>query len=534
MSTSAWSPLRQPLFRDRWIATIVSSTGTWMQDTAGAWLMTTLTTSPLLIALMQTAVTLPALLLGLVAGATADIIDRRRLLLICQTWMLLIALLLSFFTWTGVITPNTLLALTFLLSVGAAMSGPAWQAIVPELVSRSELPAAIALNSAGFNLARAVGPALGGLTVAAFASPQTGAGVVFLINSVSFLATITMLYRWQRQPCNQGALPAERIVGAVRSGWRYTRYSTPMRTILIRTAILTAGVSAMWALLPLVAQQNLQQGAIGYGILNGCLGVGAVLGALVLPRLRQRFSVNALITVSTLIFVAVLCILAFVYNVFVLLLTLIAAGIGWISAISSLNTAVQLSVPNWVKARALGTYQMVFLGGLAVGSAFWGAVAERVGISTALIAAATSLLAGIPVALRYRLMPVTKSELADVLALGEPHVVIEPSPQEGPVLITIEYHVDPADAAAFSEAIHQMRIVRLRDGAVRWGIFQDIASPTRHLETYVVESWAEHLRQHERFTRADHLLREQVNAFHRGHEPPLVTHMIYIHDTRLD
>jgi MFS family permease len=529
MKTSAWSPLSQSLFRDRWIATIVSSLGSWMQDTAGAWLMISLTTSPLLIALMQTAATLPVLLLGVIAGATADIIDRRRLLLICQSWMLVVAMVLSGLTWFGLISPWTLLILTFLLNIGAAMSGPAWQAIVPELVSQDELPAAIALNSAGFNLSRAVGPALGGLIVAAFASPTTGAGVVFLINSVSFLAIIYVLYRWHRQPTYRSALPTERVFGAVRSGLRYARYSDAMRRILIRTVVLTAGVSAMWALLPIVAQQNLNKGAVGYGILNGCLGLGAVIGAVLLPRLRQQFSSNALITLSTLVFVAVLLILALIHNVPLVLIAMIVAGVAWLGAISSLNTAVQLSVPAWVKARALGTYQMLFLGGLAVGSAFWGFVAEHIGVVSTLLAAAISLLVGLPIGLRHRLVKTGRSELADTLMLVEPHVVVEVNPEEGPVLITVEYQVELDQAVSFAAAIHRLRQVRLRDGAVRWGIFQDVAEPVRHVETFVVESWAEHLRQHERFTQADQMIRDQVFAFHQGSEPPLVSHMIYTH-----
>jgi MFS family permease len=283
----------------------------------------------------------------------------------------------------------------------------------------------------------------------------------------------------------------------------------------------------MWALLPLVAQQNLKLGALGYGILNGCLGAGAVVGAFTLPQLRQRFSTNALITISTLVFVGVLLILAFVHSAPLLLLTLIVAGVAWLAAISSLNTAVQLSVPDWVKARELGAYQMLFLGGLALGSAFWGFVAQQIGVAAAFTAAAASLLVGLPIGLRHRLPRTGKSELADTLTLGEPHMVIEVNPEAGPVLITVEYLVDPNQSVAFADVIHQLRRVRLRDGAVRWGIFQDVADPVRHVETFVVESWAEHLRQHERFTRADQLIRDRVFAFHQGSEPPRVTHMIY-------
>jgi len=484
--------------------------------------MTSLTTSPFLIALMQTAATLPVLVFGLFAGAIADVFDRRRLLIFWQGWMLVTALVLSGLTLFGVIAPWMLLALTFLLSVGNAMSGPAWQAIVPELVPRSELPTAIALNSAGFNLARAVGPALGGLLVAA-----VGGGVVFLINSLSFIAVIMMLYRWHRQPHYTSALPAEMVVGAIRAGLRYVQFAPALQGILIRAFFPTICISALWALLPLVAHKDLNQGALGYGILNGCLGFGAVIGAALLPRLRQRFSADWLVVIATLIFTLTLLTLAYVHAVALVMIALVLGGIAWISMTSCFNIAVQFSVPTWVQARALGTYQMVFQGSLALGSAMWGFVAESIGTSSALLYAAIGLLLGIPTVLRYRLMRGATSDLTPALDRTEPQVVIEFRLEEGPVLVTVEYRINPAQAKTFIEKIHVLRVVRLRDGAVRWGIFHDIADPTRYLETFVVESWLEHLRQHERVTVADRAVRDQVLAFHQGSEPPIVSHMIY-------
>ncbi|MDF5726776.1 MAG: MFS transporter [Rhizonema sp. PD38] len=521
---STWAPLRRSLFRDRWIASILSNVGSWMQDTAGVWLMTSLTTSPFLIALMQTAATLPMLFLGILAGATADIFDRRRLLIFWQSWMLVLALILSGLTLAGAISPLQLLTLTFLLSLGNAMGAPAWQAIVPELVPRSELPTAIALNSAGFNLARAIGPALGGLVVAA-----TGAGVVFSINAISFIAVIAMLKRWHRQPLYTSALPAERMLGAVRSGLRYIRYAPAMQAILIRAFVSTICVSVLWALLPLVAQRDLNQGALGYGILNGCLGFGAVLGAALLPKLRQRFSSDNLVVIATLVFAVTLLILAYIHAIAPVAIALILSGIAWISMTSSFNIAVQLSVPAWVQARALGIYQMVFQGSLAVGSALWGILAQSVGASTTFVCAGIALLIGIPVTLRYRLMRGAKSDLTPALNRTEPQVVIEFQPEEGPVLVTVEYNIDPVEAEAFVEKIHHLRSVRLRDGAIRWGIYHDTAYPTRYLETFVVESWLEHLRQHERVTVEDRAIRAQVFSFHQGSETPIVSHMIYAH-----
>jgi len=299
---SVWTPLRRPLFRSRLIASIISNTGSWMQDTAGAWLMTSLTSSPLLVAMMQTAASLPVLLLGLPAGATADVLDRRRLLLIWNGWMLAAAAILSGLTFWGGIEPWSLLLLTFLLSTGSAMNGPTWQAIVPELVSREELPEAIALNSAAFNIARAVGPAAGGLTVAAFVLASRGAGVVFLVNALSFLAVLIVIYLWKRTPLFTSALPAERLLASMRAGLRYTRFAPALRAILVRAFLQTFCVSGMWALLAVVAKTDLHKGAMGYGILTGCIGAGAVVGAILVPTLRKHFSADSIVTAAALAF----------------------------------------------------------------------------------------------------------------------------------------------------------------------------------------------------------------------------------------
>jgi MFS family permease len=527
---SAWAPLRRALFRDRWIASLVSNFGAWMQDTAGTWLMATLTTSPLLIALMQTAASLPVLLLGLPAGAMADVFDRRRLLIFWQSWMLAAALLLSILTFAGLIGPGLLLALTFLLALGAALNNPAWQAIVPELVPRSELPDAIALNSAGFNLARAAGPALGGLTVAAFASARRGAGVVFLINALSFGAVILVLYFWRRQPWHTSALPAERFIGSMRAGVRYARHSPPVRSVLARTVALTSCLSAMWALLAVVAQQDLHQGAVGYGFLNGCIGAGAVAGATTLPLLRRRHGADFLINGAALVFTGTLLVLAWVRSVPLVLVALFAGGMAWTTIASSLNIVLQTSTAPWVQARALGTYQMVFQGGMALGSAFWGWVAEHTSTPLALTASAIALLAGLPL---HRRFPLTRpaSDFTpagnDFTAASEGYPLVGPEPDDGPVLVTVEYRIDPGQADAFLRAVHALRPVRLRDGALLWGLFRDTEEPAVYLESFLVESWVEHQRQHERFTVADEALRAAVLAFHVEDKPPVIRHLVY-------
>ena len=529
MSDSAWTPLRQPLFRNRWLASIVSNTGGWMQDTAATWLMTSLTRSPLLIALMQTAASLPVLLLGLPAGAMADILDRRRLLIFWQSWMLGAAAVLSILSFGHGIGPWMLLLLTLLLNVGAAMNNPAWQAIVPELVPRSELAEAISLNSAAYNLARAVGPALGGLCMAIFVSVMTGAATVFLINAASFLFVILVLYVWKRKPLYTSDLPAERLLSSIRAGLRYVHHASAIRGILIRAFLVTSCVAAMWALLAVVAQRDLKHGALGYGLLNASIGAGAVGGAILLPRIRAKLSADAIVFASTIAFVLTLAVMAFVHTTVLVVAVLLLAGFAWTSTTSTFNIAVQVAAPAWVQARLLGTYQMVFQAGMAIGSAAWGWVAEHSSTPAALSAAALGLLAGLPLAARYRIHAGVTADLSSARALirSAPSVVIELRPEDGPVLISIRYCIEPEQAQEFINAIHELKTIRLRDGAMRWGLFKDAADPTRYVETFLVESWAEYLRQRERLTVTDLQVRSKVFNFHGGDTPPVVTRMIY-------
>ena len=525
---SGFEPLKSPLFRDLWIASTVSNLGGWMQDTAGTWLMTVLTPSPLLIALMQTAASLPVLVLGLLAGATADIFDRRRLLLFWQTWMLAAVALLSLLTFLNIISPWVLLSLTFLLSVGVAMNSPAWQAIVPELIPHEQLPEAVSLNSAGFNLARALGPALGGLTVAAFTHADTGAAWSFLLNSLSFVGVIFVLYQWKRRPLFKSALPAERIYGSMRAGLRYVQYAPLLKAALARAFVFTVFVSAVWALLAVVAAQDLHQGALGYGILNGSMGLGAVIGATSLPHVRRRFSADMIIAGSTGVFVVTLLVLAFVHYALVVIPVLLCAGFCWTSTMSTLNLAVQLSTPRWVQARSLGIYQMVFSGGMALGSFIWGLIAEHASTPISLAAAAGGLLITLPLSNRLHVL---RGELPDFTPFSSksliPQLAIEPEMTDGPVRIMIEFSVHPNDYNDFVHAIHKLKNIRLRDGAMRWGVFQDADDPCHLTETFVMESWIDYLRQRERFTAADRVIHSRVFSFHRGSQPPRITHNIY-------
>ncbi len=528
---SIWQPLRRPLFRNRLIASAISNIGSWMQDTAGAWLMTALTTSPFLLASMQTAASLPVLLLGLPAGATADLLDRRRLLLFWGGWMFVVAVVLSVLTLNGWMAAWSLLLLTFLLNVGTAMNAPTWQAIVPELVPRQELPEAIALNSAAFNVARAVGPALGGLCVAGFASVLMGASVVFAINAASFFAVLIFIYRWKRAPWFTSALPAERLLGSMRSGLRYTRFAPAMRAVMVRAFLQTFCVSSMWALLVVVAQESVQRGAWGYGILMGCIGAGAVVGALLQSHIRHRLAADGIVTAAAFAFMVTLLIMAWLPLFWVLLPALFLGGMAWTSTTSSLNVSVQLSVPAWVQARSLGLYQMVFQGGMALGSAVWGAVAEHTSTPLALTLAVVGLAAGLTLTRRFPLtadtnLNLSPGRLAHALSRAAPQVMIEPNPEDGPVLISVTFRIDPARAAEFIKAAYELGRVRRRDGAARWGLFHDPFDPARYVETYVVESWLDRQRQIERFTVADHEIRNRVMAFHVESTPPVVTRLL--------
>ena len=527
-SQSGFAPLKIALFRDRWIASTVSSVGTWMQDTAGTWLMTTLTVSPLLIALMQAAASLPVLLLGLLAGATADIFDRRRLLIFWQVWMLASVFVLAVLTFLGHVSPWGLLAFTFLLNTGSAMNNPAWQAIVPELVPKELIPDTVSLNAASNNLARAVGPALGGLMVAAFKGVDAGAGSVFMLNAVSFAGVIWVLVNWKRVPLFKSVLPSERIAGSIRSGLRYVRYSPSLQSSLLRAFTFTFFVSAVWSLLAVVANRDLHQRALGYGILNGSLGLGAVVAATVLGRVRRRFAADRIIASATIYMVLTLLVLARVRYPAIIIPALIVAGFAWTSTMATLNTSVQLAVPAWVQARALGTYLMTFQGGLALGSITWGFVAEHSSTPVALMSAGAGLLVTLPLVHRFKIL---QGPVPD----HTPYQWKNPAPQlagesdaiAGPVRVSVEYVVPVEQYAEFTRAIHELRGVRLRDGAIRWGIFRDAIDPEKLNETFVMESWLDYLRSRERVTAEDAAIRDRVYAMHKGAERPRVSHQIY-------
>ena len=521
-AVSPWAPLRERSFLLIWSAAVVSNIGTWMHDVAAAWLMTSLAPAPLMVALIQAATTLPVFLFALPAGALADLIDRRRLLLALQVTAAALAVLLAVIVASDLVSPGLLLLFTFLLGTMTAMGAPAWQAITPDLVPRPLLTQAVALNGVGINIARAIGPALGGLIITVL-----GLAWPFAFNAVSFLAVILALWLWRQQPKPASALPAERLAGAIRSGLRYARGSAPLRATLVRSASFFLFASAFWSLLPLVVRGSLAGGPALYGTLLASVVMGAVAAALVLPRLKARLGADGMVTAGTGLLAAGMALLALVPVVAVALPACLLAGLAWISVMSSLNVSAQLALPAWVRSRGLAVSLAVFFGSMTAGSIVWGFLAGLIGTPGALLLAAAGALAGILASRPWHLLGDCTLDLSPsghwpAPVVDEAVVVAD----RGPVLITVEYEIDPPDAAAFAVAIDALSHARRREGAFFWQVFTDAENPRRRVEAFMLESWLAHLRQHERVTVEDRHVQEQVRALHRGGSPPRVTHLV--------
>ncbi len=518
-SVSAWAPLRHRLFRALYVAQFASNAGTWMQVVGAQWLMGDLGGGTLAVALVQTATSLPVFLLVLPAGALGDVLDRRHVLLAAQGAMLVATGLLAVLTAVGLVTPALLLVLVFLIGAGQALSIPSWQATVPELVERGEIAQAAALNGVNFNLARAVGPAIGGVLIAV-AGPEA----VFALNSVSFLGTLAVLGAWRR-PRRQRVLAAEHVWEAVSAGGRFVRSAPNLRIVLLRSLLFMGFASALWALLPVVARGPLGLDAGGYGLLLGSVGIGAVAGAFLLPPLRARLALNALVALASLAYAAALLVIGLLETVPFVVGALVLAGLSWIAVLSSLNASAQTLLPDWARARGLAYYTLSFQGGQAAGALLWGALAGIAGLEVALAVAAAGLVGGVVAGRRLRLVALDV-DLRPARHWPEPHLVLEPEPREGPVLVTVEWHVTPEDAPAFRAAMEPVGRSRRRTGARRWGLFQDGADPERFLEVWVVGSWEEHLRQHdERLTVRDEQLEARARDLARA-GPPEVRHLL--------
>lgn len=516
----AWSPLKIGLFRAMWLAILGSNVGTWINDVAAAWVMAERTGSPLMVALVQSATTVPVVLLALVAGTLADIVDRRRYLLFTQGWMLLVAATLATLTGLSMLTPGLLVALTFAMGCGAAMAMPAQAAIVSELVPRPMLASAVALNSIGINIARSLGPAIGGLIVA-----QLGPSWAFGLNAVSFAAMLIVLTRWKPDPM-ASTLPPEGFGAGLRAGLRYALRAGRLQAVLVKSAGFFFFASAVTALLPLVVRGEMHGGAGLYGILLGCIGIGAVTGALVLPTLRARMDRDLLVLLATLACALSLFGLAWLRHMALLPVAMLINGFAWITVLSSLQIAAQTAVPPWVRARALSLYIMVFSLGMAAGGLSWGSIAQRTSIPLALtIASVGAVIAGLLV-WRVRIAGSEELDLRPAGYWPAPELAVPVSHDRGPVLVTVEYRIADADRAAFHVLMGELGRTRRRDGAVLWGVAEDVATPGIHLEYFVTSSWVEHLRQHERVTAEDRDHQQKVRALHRGEHAPIVRHFV--------
>jgi MFS family permease len=518
-------PLRVPAFRNLLIADLVSDIGTFMQNVGAAWLMVSLHAGPGYVALIQTAASLPYFLFALPAGAAGDIFDRRRLILYTEVWMMGVALILAILTMGGLTSPWLLLALTFALSAGDAFETPTWRAILPELVSKDDLAAASALNGIEFNLARAVGPAAAGMVIAV-----AGVSTAFITNVISFCGVILVVARWKR-PIRRQTAPAETLTGATVAAVRYVCNSPAILTVLGRTGIILFFSSSLFALLPSVAR-SVDERAIGYGLLLGCFGAGAIGGALLMQTLRARFSTEMIVSAGVVILGTAIVTITRLHRLGTLALVILVSGGAWVLFISLINALVQNLAPDWVRARVLAIFTLVYMGSFALGSAVWGGVAQHQSVGLALVYSGFGTVGSAVLALFARL-PDSTADLTPWIHWRTPVVAKEVSDEllGGPVLVTIEYSVVAELESTFVKTMRQYARVRRRDGAYQWGIYRDMEVANRFVEIFLVHSWAEHLRQHERQTKADRELEQRVYSCITGE--PKVRHLLYADSTEL-
>jgi len=518
---TALAPLRHIDFRILWIANLVSNTGLFIQNTAAGWMMTGLDPSPMMVSLVQAASMVPVFLLALPAGALADIIDRRLFLIGAQLWMTFVALLLCVLSWTGMLGPWGLVALTFGLGAGLAMSFPGWAATTPELVPREDLIGAISLNGIGFNITRAIGPAIGGLAIA-----WAGVSAAFLLNAICVLVLAAALFRWKR-PIEVNRTGREPFFSAVRAGARYVAASPAMHAAIIRAVVFFLFTSAVWGLLPLLVRQELGLGPQAFGLLLGCMGAGAVAAGFLLPVARRRLDRSGMVFAGSLLGALAMAMMALLHHWIFAALAMTIYGVAWISAASTLQAAAQFAAPAWVRARAIGIYQMCFFGALAGGAAGSGWVAGLVGVPWAL---GLFALCGAGAAFLVRGARIDGDPPSAEAAIAPPPLPrAEPESAElsallaggdNRVLEVVRYRVPPARRRAFLATMAEARRVRLRGGAALWRLYEDVAHPERWVELWTIENWAEHLREAARMTEQDHATLARAAAFHEGETSP--------------
>jgi predicted MFS family arabinose efflux permease len=517
---SAWIAFRHRAFTVVWIATVVANVGTWMYNAASGWLMTSLDPDPLMVSLVQVASSLPMFLFALPAGALADIVDKRRFLIGSEIVLTIVAAMSAVLVWFDLINPSILLLFSFLLGTGAALTAPAWQSIVPQLVPKQDLPAAVASNGVGINISRAIGPALGGVVIGGL-----GIAAPFWLNAVCNFAVIAALLWWHPPSRQGGGLPAERLGGALVVGFRHARYNPNLRATVLRAMAFFFFASAYWALLPLVARNQIAGGPELYGVLLGAIGVGAVVGAFAVPSMKNALGPDRLVALGTLGTALSLTLLGVAHRSAFGLAACVIAGICWIAVLATLNVSVQVSLPDWVRGRGIAMFVTVFFGAMTAGSALWGELAAELGLPAAHFIAAAGALAGIALTWRWKLQGGAGIDLAPSMHWPAPVLTIDTDADRGPVLVTVEYRIGPERRDAFLTAIRDLGQQRRRDGAYAWDVFEDAAEKGRFLETFMVASWLEHLRQHQRITNADRVVQDTIRQFDAAVEPK-VTHFI--------
>ena len=516
----SFAPLRIPVFAVLWGATVLGNIGSFMRDVASSWMVTELSSNPTAVALIQTAATLPVFLLAMPAGVLSDILDRRRFLIGVQILLALVSGTLLVMAQTQSLTVESLIALTFVGGIGAALMGPTWQSIVPELVPRTDLKNAVALNSLGINIARAVGPAVGGLLLASF-----GAATAYGMDVLSYVLVIAALLWWKRPKAESKGLD-ENFFGAFRAGLRYARASRELHVVLLRAFVFFVFASSVWALLPLVARKVLGGSAGFYGVLLGAVGAGAILGAVLLPAMRHRLkTADGLMLGAAVLTAVVMAALSTAPPQWVAVGLMLALGMGWIVALTTLNGVAQAVLPNWVRGRGLAIYLMVFNGAMAAGSLGWGLAAQALGVTGALLVGAVGLVVAALIFHRVKL-PTGEADLQPSNHWPEPLLAEPVAHDRGPVMIQIEYRIRKEDRPAFLRAVHRMSLQRRRDGAYAWGVAEHSHESDQVIEWFMVESWAEHLRQHQRVSHADADLQSEALRYHQGPDKPVVHHYL--------
>ncbi len=517
---SITAPLRHSVFRRIWLASLVSNLGILIQGVGAAWAMTQMTSSADKVALVQTALMLPIMLIAMPAGAIADMHDRRIVALVSLAIALSGATTLTVLSWLNLVTPNILLTLCFVVGSGMALFGPAWQASVSEQVPAETLPSAVALNGISYNIARSFGPAIGGIVVA-----SAGAVAAFALNTVLYLPLMIVLFLWKRNS-EPSRLPRERLTRAMVSGARYITNSPSIRIVLIRTLVTGLIGGSLSALMPLIARDLLHGGAQTYGIMLGAFGMGAVIGALNITEVRRRMSGEAAIRACAISMAGAIAAVAISTEPVLTAAALVLAGGVWMLAVALFNIGVQLSAPRWVAGRSLAAFQASIAGGIAVGSWGWGHLTDAYGVETALLVSAGLMLLSPLLGLWLRMPPVGARNEAATEVLADPEVQLSLTGRSGPLVVEIEYRVAQDNARLFHNVMQEVQLSRQRNGAYGWSIARDIADPELWTERYHCPTWLDYLRQRNRSTQSERALHQRAIDFHLGVEPIRVRRML--------